>query len=183
MSEQNFGAQQTQRTHDDSVTSPADAAQSTRSTAREAFAQAADMARDAGSRAREAASETASTLTDHVHDLLDRQVRQGAAMAGHVARSARIAADELQREAPLLAGLMRSGAGRLDGVAGAIEGKGIHDLTRTAADFTRRQPALVFGAARASSFYAPSATPTPRRPGGRAHLETAHHERSPRPPA
>ena len=128
-------------------------AQSIKGAASDAFAKVSDVARDAGSKAKEAASETAFTVTEQVKELLDRQIGNGASVAGHFASSAKLAADDLDRNSPLLAGMVRSLAHKVEDYADEFEGQTVEHLTRTASDFTRKQPALVFGLAALAGFF------------------------------
>jgi len=125
--------------------------------AKEAFskasAKASDMARDAGEKVKRAASDTASTVTDTVKEMLDRQLGAGATMAGQFAGSIRLAADDLDREAPMLGGFVRGFANTVDGYAESLEGQTVEQLARSASDFTRRQPALVLGLAAVAGFF------------------------------
>lgn len=120
--------------------------------ARKAFDQASGMARDAGAKARQAASDTASTVTSQVKDLLDQQIGSGAAAAGQFANSIRTAADDLDPQSPMLAGFVRTFANRVDYYAEDLQHQTVEQLTKTAADFTRKQPALVFGLAALAGF-------------------------------
>jgi hypothetical protein len=115
---------------------------------------ASAMAGAAASRVGDVASETAGTVSAQMTELLDRQVGVGAHMAEQVARSAKRAAEELGQEAPQLARLVRSFAGQIDGYAENLRDQSTSDLMRSASDFTRRQPALVFGAAALAGFFA-----------------------------
>jgi hypothetical protein len=123
-------------------------------TAGDAFSKASDMARDAGARAKRAAAETASSVTDSVMDLLNEQLGTGAASAGRLADAMRVAAGDLSRESPLLAGVVRTFAGNVDSYANRLENQTVEQLTKTASDYTRRQPALVFGLAAVAGFFA-----------------------------
>jgi hypothetical protein len=66
---------------------------------------------------------------------------------GHVADSAKCAADNLGENAPQLAGLVRGAADKVEEFSRGIRGKSVDELLRNTSDFTRRQPALVFGLA------------------------------------
>ena len=127
---------------------------SSHTTAGDAFSKASDMARDAGARAKRAASETASSMSDSVMGLLNEQLGTGAASAGRLADAMRVAANDLSRESPLLAGVVRTFAGNVDGYADHLENQTVEQLTKTASDYTRRQPALVFGLAAVAGFFA-----------------------------
>jgi ElaB/YqjD/DUF883 family membrane-anchored ribosome-binding protein len=122
-------------------------------TATDAFTKASDMAREAGAKAKEAASDTASSMTNHVKDLIDRQIGSGADVANHFANSARLAADDLDTQSPMLAGLVRNLADKVEGYAEDFQDQTVDHLIRSASDFTRRQPALVFGLAAVAGFF------------------------------
>ena len=81
------------------------------------------------------------------------QVSSGSDLAGH-ARSVRSAADSLDQNAPQLASLARGAAERVEQFSRDIRGQTVEDLVRTASEFTRRQPALVFGLASLAGFLA-----------------------------
>ena len=75
-------------------------------------------------------------------------------MMTNVAHSARRAADELETDAPQIAGLVRGMADRVEEYSRDLENQSVTDLYQAAADFTRRQPALVFGIAALTGFFA-----------------------------
>ena len=88
----------------------------------EAFSKASDTARDAAEKAKRAASDAASSVSDHVMGLLNDQIGVGAQSANHFAGSMRIAADDLERESPMLAGLVRGFAHNVDHYARSTGG-------------------------------------------------------------
>jgi hypothetical protein len=102
----------------------------------------------------EAASQAAATITSQVQGVLDQQLVKGARVVTNIARSARRAADELETDTPQVAGLMRGMADRIEGYSRALEDQSVTDLYESAADFTRRQPAVVFGIAALAGFLA-----------------------------
>jgi ElaB/YqjD/DUF883 family membrane-anchored ribosome-binding protein len=122
--------------------------------ASQAFSQASDVARDAGAKARQAAADTASNVTDQVKQALDRQIGTGVNMAGQFASSVRLAADDLAPQSPMLAGAVRGFADRVEDYADGLKDRTVEELVRAASDFTRRQPALVFGLAAVAGFLA-----------------------------
>ena len=71
-----------------------------------------------------------------------------------VARSARRAADELQNDTPQIARVVRGIANQMEEYSHALENRTVSDLYQSASDFTRRQPALVFGLAALTGFLA-----------------------------
>ncbi len=130
-----------------------DAASAMRDAAGQAFSKVAEMAGDAGEQAKRAAADTASTVGETVKEILDRQLGTGASMAGQFASSIRIAADDLSRESPMLAGVVRGFANRVDGYAQELQDQTVDQVMRAASDFTRKQPALVFGLASLAGFF------------------------------
>jgi len=126
--------------------------QGVRAKAGEAVSRLADVAQQAGTQAKEAASVLASDANQKAKGFLNQQVASGADLAGHVADSVRSAADNLDRSAPQLADLVRGAADRVEEFSRDIRGQSVDELMRTASDFTRRQPALVFGLASLAGF-------------------------------
>jgi len=122
--------------------------------AKDALSAASSFAEEAGEKVKQAASDTAATLTGEVKEVLNRQVGAGAETLGNVARSVRRAAEDLERESPQIAGLARTLASRVDEYAGGLRDQSVEQIWRTAADFTRRQPALVFGLTALAGFFA-----------------------------
>jgi hypothetical protein len=129
-------------------------AQRTTRAATDAFAAVSDAAGEAANRTKQVASDTASTLGDHVKQALNGQVGNGADLVQHLASSARRAAEELDNQAPQLAGFVHTFANRVDGYAGDLRGQSVDELIGSASDFTRRQPAVVFGLAALAGFLA-----------------------------
>jgi hypothetical protein len=132
----------------------ADRNQTMRDAASEAFAKASDTAKDAGAKAKRAATDAAYTLSDQITGLLNDQLGAGAQSANRFAGSMRVAADHLQHESPMLAGLVRGLAHHVDGYADSLEGQTIEQLIKNASDITRRQPAMMFGLAALAGFFA-----------------------------
>jgi hypothetical protein len=125
-----------------------------RAKAGDAASKIADAAREAGGQAKQAASSLASDATQQVKGFLNMQVTAGADMVDHVVESARAAAESLDQNAPQLAGLVRNAAERAEEFSQDLRDQTVGDLIRTASDFTRKQPALVFGLASLAGFLA-----------------------------
>ena len=147
MADRNFG-------NSDATPKPKSGTDRMRASAGEAFSKASDMAQETGEKARRAASNAASSVTDSVMGVLNEQLGSGAASAGRLADAMRLAADDLGRESPLLAGMVRTFAGNVDSYADRLENQTVEELTKKASDFTREQPALVFGLAALAGFFA-----------------------------
>ncbi|MGZ9261816.1 MAG: hypothetical protein ACXW6V_20285 [Candidatus Binatia bacterium] len=111
-------------------------------------------AKSALDKAQEVGTDAASSITSQVKSLLDDKVNDGADIVGHVASSAHSAAQNLDKNSPQLAGLVRGVADRLDGYASDLRDQSIDQLVSAASDYTRRQPAIVFGLAALAGFFA-----------------------------
>jgi ElaB/YqjD/DUF883 family membrane-anchored ribosome-binding protein len=146
MSNQDFGREAATR-------APESKAKLIKDAATEAINRASGVAREAGSKAKEAASDTATSMTDHVKELLDKQIGSGATMGGHFANSIKLAADDLGKHSPALAGFVHQFADKVEVYADDMQDQTVEQLVRTASDYTRRQPALVFGLAAVAGFF------------------------------
>jgi hypothetical protein len=120
--------------------------------AEEAASKLSDVAQEARSQTKQAASSLASEASERAKGFLRQGVTSSADFAGHIAGSARSAADELDTKAPQLAELVRGAADRVDEFSQDLRGKSVDELISDASDFTRRQPALVFGLASLAGF-------------------------------
>jgi hypothetical protein len=86
--------------------------------------------------------------------LLNDQIGLGAQSANRFASSMRLAANDLKQENPMLAGLLRGFAHNVDRYADRLEHQTVEQLAKSASDFTRQQPALMFGLAALAGFFA-----------------------------
>jgi hypothetical protein len=128
--------------------------QDMRAKAGDAASKIADAAREASGQAKQAASSLASDATKQAKGFLNMQVTAGVDMVDHVVESARAAAESLDQNAPQLAGLVRNAADRAEEFSQDLREQTVEDLIRAASDFTRKQPALVFGLASLAGFLA-----------------------------
>ena len=119
--------------------------------ASEAFSSAPSMEGAAAKKAKQA--DAAATVPEQVKQLLDRQVSSGADIIGHVAGAVKRGAQELDRDAPQLAGMVRTAAEQMNGYADGLRDQSVEQLMSAASDFTRRQPAVVFGLAALAGFF------------------------------
>jgi ElaB/YqjD/DUF883 family membrane-anchored ribosome-binding protein len=99
------------------------------------------------------AAESASTMVSQVQGVLDQQVAKGARIVANVANSTRRAAKELETETPQIAGLVRGMADHLEDYSRNLEHQSVTDVYQAASNFTRQQPALVFGVAALAGFF------------------------------
>ena len=121
--------------------------------ASEAAANVSEIARDTGAQAKQAFLDTASSAKDQVKDILDRQLGAGVEIAGQFANSARLAATDMEQHSPMIAGLVGALANKVDDFAEDMQDRTVDHLARSMTDFTRRQPALVFGMAALAGFF------------------------------
>jgi hypothetical protein len=112
----------------------------------------------------------AAPVVAQIQDALNQQVVRGARTITTVAKSARLAADELETAAPQIAGLVRGVAERVEEYSRTLETQSAADIYEAASDFTRRQPAVVFGLAALAGFLA---LRTIRNSSARSALGTA----------
>jgi cytochrome c2 len=118
------------------------------------YGKAADWGHAAAGQAKQAASTAASKVGSQVRGVMDRQVEAGAGIAQDVVHSIRCAAEDLDKNAPQLAGVVRAVADTAGSYADGLKGRSAQDLWREAQSFTRKQPALVFGFAAFAGFLA-----------------------------
>ena len=111
-------------------------------------------AKSALDKVQEVGTDAASSITSQFKSLLDDKVNDGADIVGHVASSAHSAAQTLDKNSPQLAGLVRGVADRLDSYASDLRDQSVDQLVSAASDYTRRQPAIVFGLAALAGFFA-----------------------------
>jgi hypothetical protein len=72
---------------------------------------------------------------------------------GYVAEATKAAADSLDRNAPRLSGLVREAAQKVDRFSRDVKDQSVEELYQSASNFTRRQPAVVFGSAALFGFF------------------------------
>jgi hypothetical protein len=130
----------------------AGAAEALRSGAADAMAKISDIANQAVGEAKKSASSLASAATERAKDAAQERIAGGADLLGHLAASVRVAARELDPNAPHLAGFAREAAGRIDDFSHEFRDKSVEELLDTAAQFAQRQPAVLFGATAACGF-------------------------------
>jgi ElaB/YqjD/DUF883 family membrane-anchored ribosome-binding protein len=123
-----------------------------RAKAGEAVSKLTDVAQQAGSQARQTASSLAADANQKATGFLNQRIAGGADLAAHVADSAKCAADNLDDKAPQLAELVRGVADKVEEFSEEIRGKSVDELLRSASDYTRRRPAVVFGLASLAGF-------------------------------
>ena len=113
----------------------------------------------------------ASDANKKATGLLNQQFSAGADFAGHIAGAVKSAADSLDEKAPQLAGFVRGAAETVEEFSRDIRGQTVQQLVKTASDYTRKQPALVFGLASLAGFalfrVLKSNTPTESVPASR----------------
>ena len=97
-------------------------------------------------------SHAAPSWGDQLKTLVSDQVGSGADVVAQFATATRKAADELDSGAPRAAHFVNGLAQRLDSYAEVLRDRSIDELVSSASDYTRRNPALVFGVAALAGF-------------------------------
>jgi hypothetical protein len=122
--------------------------------AKQAGAKLVDAAQEIGDHAKDAASSLASEAGDRIQVYMSQQVVAGADLVEGISDAVRVAAGELGRTSPALAGLVRGAADNIQGVSRQVRNKSTEELLASARDIVRRKPALVFGTAAGLGFLA-----------------------------
>lgn len=120
----------------------------------DAFAKLTDVAQQAGQQAKESATALASEANEKAKGMLNEQIAMGAGYVEHIAESIAVAADHLDAKAPQLAGFVRNAAEMSKDISRNLHGKSADEIFKSASDFTRRQPTVVFGTAALFGFFA-----------------------------
>jgi uncharacterized phage infection (PIP) family protein YhgE len=132
---------------------PNGGARDIRSKAGDAVSKLADVAQTAGQQAKATATSLASEANEKAKGVMTEQVAAGADWVGHVAEAAKAAADSLKQNAPQFSGLVRDAATKIEKFSKSMKDQSVEELYRSASDFTRRQPAVVFGSAALFGFF------------------------------
>jgi ElaB/YqjD/DUF883 family membrane-anchored ribosome-binding protein len=128
------------------------ATEALRSNATDAMAKLSNIAQQAVGEAKKSASSLALAATERAKGAVQDQISSGADLIAHVAASTRVAARDLDPNAPQIASFVREAADRMDEFSRGIREKSVDELIETSSDFARRQPAVLFGAAAAVGF-------------------------------
>jgi ElaB/YqjD/DUF883 family membrane-anchored ribosome-binding protein len=118
-----------------------------------AISKVTEGAQQAAEEAKQSATTLAAEANDKVKSLLTEQVGVGADLIGHVAASAKVAAESLEPHSPQLASLVRGASERADEFSREIRGQTIEQIARRTSDFARARPAVMFGAAATCGFF------------------------------
>jgi gas vesicle protein len=153
MSDHDFGSDVTGAPRDTRRDTSRSTTDAIKDAASDAFTKASEMARQTGAKAKQAASDTTASVDEQVREMLDRQISNSWGFVGHLANSFKHAADDLDQEAPFAAGLVRSIADRVEAYAEEFQDQTVEQVMRSASDFARQQPALVFGLAAVAGFF------------------------------
>ena len=117
-----------------------------------ALSKVSEAAQQAGSQVREKADALASEVGEKARGFLGDQVEAGADLLDHIGRSATAAADNLEPDAPQLAGLVRGMATSVTDFSSTVRGQSPEALLETASSYVRQNPALVIGVAAVCGF-------------------------------
>jgi hypothetical protein len=124
-----------------------------RGQAGDAVSKLADVAQAAGQQAKATATSLASEANEKAKGVMNQQVAAGADWVGHIAEATKAAADSLKQNAPQSSGLVRDAATRVEKLSKNLKDQSVEELYQSASDFTRRQPAVVFGSAALFGFF------------------------------
>ncbi len=138
---------------DASPLKPEAGAKDLRAKAGDAVSKINDAAQAVGEQAKATATSLASEANEKAKGALNGQIAAGAQWVGYVAEATKAAADSLDRNAPKLSGLVRETAQKVERFSRDVKDQSVEELYQSASDFTRRQPALVFGSAALFGFF------------------------------
>jgi len=124
-----------------------------RAKAEGAISKVGEVVREAADETRRSATTLASEANEKVKALMGQQVGAGVDLVGHFAASARLAADDLDRNAPQVAALIRDASQRMQQFSRELQDQSIDQLVRRTSDFARKRPAAMFGAAAVCGFF------------------------------
>jgi ElaB/YqjD/DUF883 family membrane-anchored ribosome-binding protein len=119
----------------------------------DAISKINDAAQAVEQQAKATATSLASEANEKAKGALNGQIAAGAEWVGYVAEATKAAADSLDRNAPKLSGLVRETAQKVERFSRDVKDQSVEELYQSASDFTRRQPALVFGSAALFGFF------------------------------
>jgi hypothetical protein len=114
----------------------------------------ADAAQQIGGHAKETAKSLASEAGERAQGYANQQIVAAADLVEETSKAIRVAADELGRTSPTLAGLVRGAADNFQSISREVRNKNAEEILASARDIVRRRPALVFGAAAGLGFLA-----------------------------
>ena len=104
-----------------------------------------DQLRDAASKAGDVAFNQAESTAEHLKTSGADEVRQ-------VADTAQRVADDLQKQAPMLADYIRDAAGRIESMGDAMRERSVGDMLSAATEYGRKEPILLFAGAAVMGF-------------------------------
>lgn len=111
------------------------------------FQQAKSMAAEQAETLKNQAGEYASGMVRLARETMEERKSAGADAVSGVARAVSSAADELERESPLIARYVREAASSVENLSGSLRERSMQDMVRGTSDFVRRQPGTVFAGA------------------------------------
>lgn len=106
-----------------------------------------NLASNIADRGTAAVSSLTSQAQRLMADSVDRQIDAGLGIVDAIAHSIHVAADDVEKSSPQIADFMRMGGERLEDLARDFRGQSFDDIARRATEYSRSNPALVFGAA------------------------------------
>jgi ElaB/YqjD/DUF883 family membrane-anchored ribosome-binding protein len=150
MSDQNPGAVRSDMAPSPAATNVGGA--TTKSPTATALSKVGEAAQQAGNQVKEKAGALAAEASEKAKGFLGNQVEAGADFLGHISRSATVAANTLETDAPQLAGFVRGMATSVSDLSSTVRGQSPEELLDTASTYVRQNPALVLSAAAVCGF-------------------------------
>jgi hypothetical protein len=138
----NFGSE---RSFEEGRTETEEAADKLKGSAAGAMTDLKDLASAATGDAKSYAGAVASDAATAFKDAVEANKTAGADAVAHLARSAKGAADNIEQQAPQVAGFVRSAADGVERISTDIRDRSVGELMDSVSDFAKRQPAAFFG--------------------------------------
>jgi len=104
-----------------------------------------ESAKAAASQLGSAVEGASTAATAKAREIAQQQLVAGGEIVAHIARSAHLAGDHLDREVPQLGTLVKRAAESIDDIANSMRERSVNEIMQTASDLGRRQPAILFG--------------------------------------
>lgn len=120
-------------------------ARSVKDHAKEGLADLGEAAKTAAGTAKDTVGKLAASAAGSFTDAVEAQKTAGADAIASVARSARSAADGIEKQSPQVARMVRSAAGSVERVSADIRDQTVNDLVNAVSDYAHRQPKMFFG--------------------------------------
>jgi hypothetical protein len=116
--------------------------------------RASDLSGAVADQVKRGASEAGGQARQFINDAIKARLSVGTDLLETIAESARAAASKLQDTSPQVASLVQTGADRVEDFSQSVKDRSPEELLEAGLEFSRRNPAVVFGAAFAAAMIA-----------------------------